>query len=102
MLPNNSYDVQSWLKQAMVKSRPARVATGKTWLVKPETFGRVHGAQGFRGGGLQAVRNGREREVFGLQTMARGVLGKDITVDVSQNIDRARARTSGVLPTITP
>lgn len=97
MLPNDSHEVQSWLKQAM--SRPARAATGKKWLKKHETFRREHGVQGFRGGGLQAVRSERQREVFGLQTMARG---KDITVDVSQSIDRAHARTSGVLPTITP
>ena len=45
------------------------------------------------------MRSERGREVFGLQTMARG---KDIIVDVSQSIGRARARTSGVLPTLTP
>ena len=62
-------------------------------------FGASMALMGFRGGGLQAVHSEREREVFGLQTMARG---KDITVDVSQSIDRVHARTSGVLPTITP
>ena len=97
MLPNDSHEVQSWLKKAM--SRPARAATGKKWLKKHETFRLEHGVQGFRGGGLQAVRSERGREVFGLQTMARG---KDIIVDVSQSIGRARARTSGVLPTLTP
>ena len=97
MLPNDSPEVQSWLKQAM--STPAREATGKKWLKKHETFQREHGLQFRSCGGLQAVRSARQRDVFGLQTILRG---KDITVDASQSIDRVPVRTSGVLPTITP
>ena len=99
MFPNDSSEVQSWLKKAT--STPVREtqAGGKKWLKKHEAFRRENGVQGFRRCGLQAVRSARQREVFGMQTVARG---RDITLDVSQSIDRAHARTTGVMPTITP
>ena len=100
MLPNDSPEVQSWLKKAMSTPSRETQATGKKWVKKHEAFRRKFGVLGFRGDdGLQAVRSARQREVFGLQRMARGT---NITVDVSQGIDRAHARTTGVMPTITP
>ena len=47
MLPNDSHEVQSWLKQAM--SRPAREATGQKWRKTHETFRREHGVHGVLG-----------------------------------------------------
>ena len=99
MFPNDSPEVKAWMKKTTSISARQTDTTGQKWLKKHEEFRRGLGVQGFRASGLQVVRSARQREVFSMQTQARG---KDITIDVSQSIERAHARTTGVMPTITP
>ena len=99
MFPNDSPEVQSWMKKAMSAPVREKQATGQKWVQKHAAFRRELGVPVFRGNGLQSVRSVRQREIFNMQTQTRG---KDITLDVSQSIDRCHARTTGVMPTVTP
>lgn len=99
MLPNDSLEVQSWMKKTMSTPVPETQETGYKWLQKHEAFRREFGVQGFRGGGAPTVRSARQQDLLCMLTEARG---KDITIDVSQSIDRVSCRTNGVMPTIVP